>query len=103
MRVILFLGFIVLCIGFVALRWHSTLQALNGIRTHGQQSVASWKGLVLGGVWLSNAIGLALSAVYFYDRDVSPFFWLMVVLAVNGLGILALYEFFPDLRRRRDD
>lgn len=99
MKVLLFLSFVGLCIYFVAARWHAQIRGLQTIRAEGQSVAADLKGKVLGLLWLSNAIGLALSALYFYDRNVSPFFWLMLALAVNGLAMLSLYEFFPDLRR----
>lgn len=100
MKVIAFLLFIGVCIYFIAGRWYATISHLKQLGQSGDRQLAQIKGQVLGTIWLCNAIGLALSALYFYDRDVSPFFWLMVILAVNGLAILALYEFFPRLKNR---
>lgn len=100
MRIIIFLILIVFCCAFIAFRWHHTLKGLGEIRQQGEASDASLSGRLLGLLWLCNAIGLALSSVYFYDRDISPFFWLMIAVAVNGLGILALQEFFPKLKHR---
>lgn len=100
MKVLLFLLFIGVCVYFIAGRWYATITQLKRLGQSGTRQLAYLKGQALGTIWLGNAVGLALSAIYFYDRDVSPFFWLMVILAVNGLAILALYEFFPKLKER---
>lgn len=101
MRIILFILLISFCCAFLAYRWHQTIQSLNVIRKQTKNQPTSLTGMFLGLIWLSSAMALGLSAIYFYDRDVSPFFWLMIVVAVNGLGILALQEFFPDLRKNQ--
>ena len=101
MRVLLFIALIVVCVVFIAHRWHVTLKNFALVRNMERRQEAGAAGIVLGCVWLATALGLGLSAIYFYDRDVSPFFWLMVIVAVNGLGMLALHEFFPDIRNRR--
>lgn len=101
MRVLLFIALIVVCVVFIAHRWHVTLKNFALVRDQDSRQETGVAGFVLGCVWLATAIGLGLSAIYFYDRNVSPFFWLMVIVAVNGLGMLALQEFFPDIRNRR--